>query len=147
MLIYAAIRLTGLALTAVALRHGNYRVVHWSLLHWLGSADGHHYMAIAAHGYTYPAGRPAGARRRIFLVPRVPGAHRRGRLAARRDLARGRPGGDGRRRAGHGLGLVILGLVGYLGYVAMATHRLDGWFWIENHTCHMVLTGASARCG
>jgi hypothetical protein len=20
----------------------------------------------------------------------------------------------------------------------MATHRLDGWFWIENHTCHMV---------
>ncbi|MGD0069286.1 MAG: hypothetical protein ABSB76_38435 [Streptosporangiaceae bacterium] len=61
MLIYAAIRLTGLALTAVALRHGNYRVVHWSLLHWLGSADGHHYMAIAAHGYTYPAGQLARA--------------------------------------------------------------------------------------
>ncbi|MGD0069288.1 MAG: hypothetical protein ABSB76_38445 [Streptosporangiaceae bacterium] len=34
--------------------------------------------------------------------------------------------------------LAPLGLVGYLGYVAMATHRLDGWFWIENHTCHMV---------
>src|SRR3984957_924166 len=30
-----------------------------------------------------------------------------------------------------------LGLLGYLGYVALATHRLDGWFWIENHTCHM----------
>ena len=34
--------------------------------------------------------------------------------------------------------LAPLGLVGYLGYVAVATHRLSGWFWIENHTCHMV---------
>jgi hypothetical protein len=31
-----------------------------------------------------------------------------------------------------------LGLLGYLGYVALATHRLDGWFWVEKHTCHMV---------
>jgi hypothetical protein len=30
-----------------------------------------------------------------------------------------------------------LGLLGYLVYVAVATHRLDGWFWIEKHTCHM----------
>jgi len=34
--------------------------------------------------------------------------------------------------------LAPLGLLGYLGYVALATHRLDGWFWIENHTCHMI---------
>jgi hypothetical protein len=75
MLIYAAIRLTGLALTAVALRHGNYRVVHWSLLHWLGSADGHHYMAIAAHGYTYPAGQLA--RAAVFSwFPGYPGTRR-----------------------------------------------------------------------
>ena len=31
-----------------------------------------------------------------------------------------------------------LGLLGYLGYVALATRRLDGWFWVEKHTCHMV---------
>ncbi|MBV9445696.1 MAG: hypothetical protein JO345_07355 [Streptosporangiaceae bacterium] len=30
-----------------------------------------------------------------------------------------------------------LGLVGYWGYVAWATHRLDGWFWIERQTCHI----------
>jgi len=34
--------------------------------------------------------------------------------------------------------LAPLGLLGYLGYVALATHRLDGWFWVERHTCHMV---------
>ena len=34
--------------------------------------------------------------------------------------------------------LAPLGLLGYLGYVALATHRLDGWFWVEKHTCHMV---------
>ena len=31
-----------------------------------------------------------------------------------------------------------LGLLGYLGYVALATRRPDGWFWVEKHTCHMV---------
>jgi hypothetical protein len=31
-----------------------------------------------------------------------------------------------------------LGLIGYLGYVALRAHRLDGWFWIENHAFHMV---------
>ncbi len=36
------------------------------------------------------------------------------------------------------LALSPLGLVGYLGFVALATHRLDGWFWVEKHTCHMV---------
>ena len=33
--------------------------------------------------------------------------------------------------------LAPLGLLGYLGYVAVRTHRLDGWFWIEKHACHM----------
>jgi hypothetical protein len=40
--------------------------------------------------------------------------------------------------------LAPLGLLGYLGYVAVATHRPDGWFWVERHTCHMVFDwGAS----
>jgi hypothetical protein len=40
--------------------------------------------------------------------------------------------------------LAPLGLLGYLGYVSIATHRLDGWFWVERHTCHMVFDwGAS----
>ncbi len=44
----------------------------------------------------------------------------------------------GRRAAGP------LGLLGYLGYVVVATHRLDGWFWVERHTMHMVFDwGAS----
>src|SRR5690349_4247741 len=40
--------------------------------------------------------------------------------------------------------LAPLGLLGYLGYVAVATHRLDGWFWVERRSCHMVFDwGAS----
>src|SRR5690242_10877482 len=40
--------------------------------------------------------------------------------------------------------LAPLGLLGYLGYVAVATHRPDGWFWVERHSCHMVVDwGAS----
>ena len=34
--------------------------------------------------------------------------------------------------------LAPLGMLGYLVYVALATHRVDGWFWVEKHTCHMV---------
>jgi hypothetical protein len=34
--------------------------------------------------------------------------------------------------------LAPLGLLGYLGYVAVATHRLAGWFWVEKHIMHMV---------
>ena len=33
--------------------------------------------------------------------------------------------------------LAPLGLLGYLGYVALATHRIDGWFWVEKHVMHM----------
>lgn len=30
-----------------------------------------------------------------------------------------------------------LGLLGYWGYVAWVSGRLDGWFWIERQTCHI----------
>ena len=33
--------------------------------------------------------------------------------------------------------LAPLGLLGFLGYVALATHRIDGWFWVEKHVMHM----------
>jgi Mannosyltransferase (PIG-V) len=33
--------------------------------------------------------------------------------------------------------LAPLGLLGYWAYVALATRRLDGWFWIEKHVFHM----------
>ena len=33
--------------------------------------------------------------------------------------------------------LAPLGLLGYWAYVARATRRLDGWFWIERHVFHM----------
>jgi hypothetical protein len=46
-----------------------------------------------------------------------------------------------------GAALAPLGLLGYLGYVAVATHHFDGWFWVERHTCHMVFDGGRARCG
>ncbi len=40
--------------------------------------------------------------------------------------------------------LAPLGLLGYLGYAAAATHRLDGWFWVEKHVMHMTFDwGAS----
>jgi len=40
--------------------------------------------------------------------------------------------------------LAPLGLLGFLGYVAAATHRLDGWFWVERHVMHMTFDwGAS----
>ncbi len=34
--------------------------------------------------------------------------------------------------------LAPLGLLGYLGFVALVTHRLDGWFWTEKHASRMV---------
>ncbi len=33
--------------------------------------------------------------------------------------------------------LAPLGLLGYWGYVAWASGRPDGWFWIERRTCHI----------
>ena len=40
--------------------------------------------------------------------------------------------------------LAPLGLLAFLGYVAAATHRLSGWFWVEGHVMHMTFDwGAS----
>jgi hypothetical protein len=61
MLIYAGIRVLSAAIAAFLLGHGKYRLYGWSLVHWMRSSDGGHYAAIAAHGYTYPAGQLAHA--------------------------------------------------------------------------------------
>src|SRR5271166_4313742 len=61
MLIYAGIRVLSVAIAAFLLGHGKYQLVHWSLVRWMRSSDGGHYAAIAAHGYTYPAGQLAHA--------------------------------------------------------------------------------------
>src|SRR5258708_1165386 len=91
------------------------------------------------------SGGAIGPRLRILLVPRVSGGDRLHRL-----VARGHPGLAGPpphppppppRPGGPLVAGVLapLGLLGSLGYVALATHRLDGGFWIEKHTCHMAL--------
>src|SRR6266700_3703679 len=61
MLIYAGIRLVSVAIVAIVLGHGQYRLLGWSLVRWMRSSDGGHYRAIAEHGYTYPAGQLAHA--------------------------------------------------------------------------------------
>ena len=33
--------------------------------------------------------------------------------------------------------LAPLRLIGFLGYVVVATHHLAGWFWVERHVMHM----------
>ena len=245
MLIYAGIRLLGVAITAFMLGHGKYRLRHWSLVQWMGSSDGHHYAAIAAHGYAYPAGQLAhasvfswfpGYPALIDAIAWLPGvtvvaaglavtavaglaaawgltalglkltgdlrisllfvavwavapgatvlsmmyaealfcalaAWALVALVSRRWLTAGGlilAAGTVRSTA---LALVLalavaaliavvravrarqplaawwrpaaavlmapLGLLGYLGYVAVATHRLDGWFWVEKHIFHM----------
>jgi hypothetical protein len=246
MLIFAGIRVLSVAIAALLLGHGKYRLVHWSLVRWMRSSDGGHYTAIAAHGYTYPAGQLAHAS--VFswfpgypavidsiawlpgvtivaaglVVTAVAGLAAAWGLTAlgmkltgdprisllmvaiwavapsstvlsmmyaealfcalaiwalvalvsRRWLTAGGltlAAGTVRSTA---LALILalcaaallaviqavrarqpfavwwrplaavllapLGLLGYLGYVALATHRLDGWFWVEKHTCHMV---------
>ena len=49
------------AIGAFVLQHGKFSDRHWSLLRWMRAADGGHYLAIAAHGYTYPPGQLAHA--------------------------------------------------------------------------------------
>jgi hypothetical protein len=251
-LIYAGIRLVSVAMIAFMLGHGNYRWRHWSLLQWMGSSDGGHYRAIAAHGYAYPPGQlahasvfswfpgyPAAIDALAWLPwitavtaglivtaaagmaaawglttlglkltgdPRVslllvaiwavaPGSTVLSMtyaealfcalavwtllaLASRRWLTAGllTLAADTVRstaaalilavfaaaaiavvravRAGQpftawwrplaGALLAPLGLLGFLGYVAVATHRLDGWSWVEKHSYHMVFDwGAS----
>ena len=252
MLIYAGIRVLSVAIAAFLLGHGKYRLLHWSLVRWMRSSDGGHYTAIAAHGYTYPAGQLAHASvfswfpgypavidsiawlpgvtivaagivvtavaglaaawgltalgmkltgdRRISLLmvaiwavapsstvlsmmyaealfcalaiwALVALVSRRWLTAGGLALVAGtvrstalalilticaaaliaviqavrtrQPFGPWWRapwwRPLAAVLLAPLGLLGYLGYVALATHRLDGWFWVEKHTCHMVL--------
>ena len=246
MLIYAGIRVLGVAITAFLLGHGKYQLRHWSLIRWMRSSDGGHYGAIAAHGYTYPAGQLAhasvfswfpGYPAVIDSIAWLPGVT----IVAAGLVVTGVAGlaaawglttlgmkltGDprisllmvaiwavapsstvlsmvyaealfcalaiwalvalvGRRwLTAAGLTLVAgtvrstalalilavcaaaliaviqavrarqpfalwwrpvaaallapLGLLGFLGYVALATHRLDGWFWVEKHIMHMV---------
>ncbi len=245
-LIFAGIRVLSVAVAAFLLGNGNYRLPHWSLVRWMRSSDGGHYQAIAAHGYTYPAGQLAhasvfswfpGYPAVIDSIAWLPGVtivaaglavtavsglvaawglttlglkltgdprisllmvavwavapsstvlsmmyaealfcalaiwalvalvSRRWLTAAGLTLAAGtvrstavaliaavctaaliavvqairtrRPIARWWRPLVAVL-LAPLGLLGYLGYVALATHRLDGWFWVERHTCHMV---------
>jgi hypothetical protein len=246
MLIFAGIRLLSVAVAAFLLGHGQYRLRHWSLVRWMRSSDGGHYGAIAAHGYTYPAGQLAhasvfswfpGYPAVIDSIAWLPGitiitaglvvtivaglaaawgltvlglkltgdprislllvaiwavapsstvlsmvyaealfcalaiwalvalVSRRWLTAGLLTLAAGTVRSTAvalilticaaalitmiqavRARQPFALWwrplaaalLAPLGLLGYLGYVALATHRLDGWFWVEKHTCHMV---------
>ena len=39
-LIYAGIRVLGVAVAAVMLQHGSYRLRHWSVVRWMKAADG-----------------------------------------------------------------------------------------------------------
>ena len=251
-LIFAGIRLLGVAVAAFMLRHGNYRLRHWSLVRWMEAADGGHYRAIAIHGYAYPAGQLdhasvfswfPGYPALIDAVAWLPGvtvvaagiavtaiaglaaaaglatlglkltanprialllvaiwavapsstvlsmiyaealfcalaAWALVALVDRRWLTAGGLTAAAGTVRSTALALVAavavavliavirairgrqpiamwwrplvaavlapLGLLGYLAYVAVATHRLDGWFWIEKHTCHMVFDwGAS----
>jgi hypothetical protein len=245
MLIYAGIRLVSVAIVAIMLGHGAYRVPHWSLVRWMRSSDGGHYLAIAAHGYSYPAGQLAHASvfswfpaypaaidslawlpgvtavAAALIVTAVAGlaaawgltalglkltgdprisllmvaiwavapsstvlsmlygealfcalaiwalvalVSRRWLTAGLLTLAAGTVRSTAvaliltvfaaamiavvqavRARQPFavwwrplaGLLLAPLGLLGFLGYVAVATHRLDGWFWVEKHTMHM----------
>jgi hypothetical protein len=59
-IVFAGIRLLSVGVAAYALRQGEFAADrHWSLLRWMRAGDGGHYLAIAAHGYTYPPGHPA----------------------------------------------------------------------------------------
>ncbi len=255
MLIFAGNRVLTVAVTAFLLGHGKYRLRHWSLVRWMRSSDGGHYWAIAAHGYTYPAGQldhasvfswfpgyPAVidslawlpgvtiAAAGLFVVavaglaaawgltalgmkltgdPRIsllmvavwavaPSStvlsmmyaealfcalaiwalvalvSRRWLTAGLLTLAAGTVRSTALAlilticaaalitmiqavRARQPLALwwrplaaallAPLGLLGYLGYVAVATHRLDGWFWVEKHTCHMVFDWGTSTLG
>jgi hypothetical protein len=245
-LIYAGIRVLSVAIAAFALQHGKFSDRHWSLLRWMRAADGGHYLAIAAHGYTYPPGQLAHASVFSFFpaypaamsaLARLPGVTLVGAgLAVTAIAGLAAAWGitvlgmkltadprisllmvavwavaptstvlemlyaealfcalavwvlialvDRRWLTAAGLTIVAgtvrstavalvaalvvaaaaalveaarthrriaewwrplaaallapLGLLGFLGYVAVRTGRLDGWFWIENHTFHMV---------
>jgi len=251
-IIFAGIRVFSVAIAAFLLRQGTFNDRHWSLVRWMRAADGGHYLAIAAHGYAYPAGQLAHASvfsffpaypaamvsiawlpgitlvgaglvvtaiaglaaawgittlgMKLTADPRIslllvavwavaPAAtaletlyaealfcalavwalvalvDRRWLTAAWLTIAAGtvrstvlaliaavevaalaalvqavrarEPIARWWRPLVAAL-LAPLGLLGFLGYVALRTHRLDGWFWIEKHTFHMAFDwGAS----
>jgi hypothetical protein len=243
--IFAGIRVLSVTIAALVLQQGKFSDRHWSLVRWMRAADGGHYLAIAAHGYTYPPGQLAHASVFSFF-PAYPAAmtalarlpwvtlvgaglavtaiaglaaawgittlgmkltadprisllmvavwavapsstvlemlyaealfcalavwalialvDRRWLTAAGLTIAAGTVRSTAvalvaavvvaaaaalvgtvrtrQRIAGWWRPLAAallapLGLLGFLGYVAMRTGRLDGWFWIENHTFHM----------
>ena len=244
--VFAGIRALSVAIAAFGLQHGKFSDRHWSLVRWMRAADGGHYLAIAAHGYTYPAGQLAHASVFSFFpaypaamsaLARLPGVSLIGAgltvtaiaglaaawgitvlgmkltadprisllmvvlwavaptstvlemlyaealfcavavwalialvdrrwltaagltiaagtvrstavalvaavvvaaAAALVEAARTRQRIAGWWRPLAAALLAPLGLLGFLGYVAARTGRLDGWFWIENHTFHMV---------
>jgi hypothetical protein len=251
-IIFAAIRVLSVAIGAFMLRSGTFSDRHWSVVRWLRAADGGHYLAIAAHGYTYPPGQLAhasvfsffpaypAAMRSLAWVPGVTlvGAglavtaiaglaaawgmttlglkltadprisllmvavwavapastvlemlyaealfcalavwalialvDRRWLTAAGLTVAAGtvrstavalvaavvvaaaaalveaartrQPIAGWWRPLAAAL-LAPLGLLGFLAYVAVRTRRLDGWFWIENHTFHMRFDGGTS---
>jgi hypothetical protein len=254
-LIYAGIRVLNVAVAAFLLQHGSYRERGWSLVRWMRSSDGGHYRAIAAHGYTYPAGgldhasvfswfpgypaaidsiawlpwvtivgaglivtavaglaaacglatlglKLTGDRRTSLLLVAIwavaPAStvldmlyaealfcalaiwalvalvDRRWLTAAGLTLLAGTVRSTAvaliatlgiaalfavvraiRARQPFGTwwrplaaaALAPLGLIGYLAYVALATHRLAGWFWVEKHTCHMVFDWGVSTAG
>jgi Mannosyltransferase (PIG-V) len=244
-IIFAAIRVLSVAIGAFLLRSGTFSDRHWSVVRWLRAADGGHYLAIAAHGYTYPPGQLAHASVFSFF-PAYPAAMRSlawlpgvtlvgaglavtaiaglaaawgittlgmkltadprisllmvavwavapastvlemlyaealfcalavwalialvdrrwltaagltiaagtvrstavalvaavvvAAAAALIEAARTRQRIAGWWRPLAAALLAPLGLLGFLAYVAVRTRRLDGWFWIENHTFHM----------
>jgi hypothetical protein len=245
-IIFAGIRVLSMAIAAFVLRHGSLSDRHWSLGRWMRAADGGHYLAIAAHGYTYPPGQLAHASVFSFFpgypaamsslawlpgvtlfgaglaVTAIAGLAAAGGIATlglkltadrrisllmvavwavaptstvlemlyaealfcavavwalvalvdRRwltaagltivagtvrstaaalvaavvvaaavalvEAARTRQSIAGWWRPLAAALLAPLGLLGFLGYVAIRTRRLDGWFWIEHHTFHMV---------
>jgi Mannosyltransferase (PIG-V) len=245
-IVFAGIRVLSVAIAWFALRQGKFSDRHWSVVRWMRVADGGHYLAIAAHGYTYPAGQLAHASVFSFF-PAYPAAvdsiawlpvvtlvgaglvvtaiaglaaawgittlgmkltadprisllmvavwavapastvlemlyaealfcalavwalvalvDRRWLTAAGLTIAAGTVRSTvlaliaavavaalsavvqavrARQRFAQwwrplvAALLAPLGLLGFLGYVALRTHRLDGWFWIESHTFHMV---------
>jgi hypothetical protein len=74
--IFAGIRLLSVALAAYAVRQDGFAAArHWAVLRWMRAGDGGHYLAIAAHGYTYPPGQLAHASVFSFF-PAYPGLMR-----------------------------------------------------------------------
>ena len=55
-LVFAAIRLLALGVSAFLLPRGKFQTLHYSLWHLIASWDGARYLTIAAQGYSYVPG-------------------------------------------------------------------------------------------